>query len=477
MPQHLWPKHVLPGDSLDPLIGTPRYPEAKDAFTINPAGPVPYSGYQAFGISIVALFPVLSLIACALRWYSSRLVKGLWLDDWLIFIATALGIPQAVFAIFFIRAGYWGIRNVDIPPHPENQGYFWSYLTRVFYAPILALVKISALLFLLRLGGSKKSVRVACKGLIIFSSTQLFAFFIGTIFTCQPVALIWDPRLEGHCINRGIFSVSLAVINIATDILTLLVPFVAFKDLKLSNRIRLALLSVFTLGVLVTVISVLRLYYVTLVWYVRHTNDNHYSLGYTTNTVEVNLAILTATIPALWPLARVWFPGMFESLGINQPYLYPDIEVGYVSSSRSSAGVLTTQSTADARVLRSKVLWSKRVRPPSYVRPLPGGGGDGGSGVDGVKPPDTRLEKEPGAPVERDDHPVEGTVDDEDVLDYHGILRRTETTLDHGNRGRLGEGAPTAQEPQPAWSEGSTSRCESKGSEGADEKPLRHHAH
>ncbi|KAG7291799.1 hypothetical protein NEMBOFW57_001820 [Staphylotrichum longicolle] len=83
----------------------------------------------------------------------------------------------------------------------------------------------------------------------------------------------------------------------------------------------------FTLGALVTVTSVLRLYFIIRVWYVKP-EDTHYSLGYTLNTIEVNLAIVTATIPTLWPLARLWFPAMFESMGLNRPYLYPDIEVG-----------------------------------------------------------------------------------------------------------------------------------------------------
>lgn len=81
-----------------------KYPEAKDAFAVNPLGPVPYSGFQVFGIFLVALFPVPALAACGLRVYSRRLSGGLGLgeedfsqlledllircaDDWLVFLA------------------------------------------------------------------------------------------------------------------------------------------------------------------------------------------------------------------------------------------------------------------------------------------------------------------------------------------------------------------------------------------------------
>lgn len=110
------------------------FPEAKHAFAVNPTGPVPYSGYQVFGIFLVAFSPAPALAACGLRVYSRRLSQGLGLgepgrllaaarsllirhsDDWLIFLAAvclkvrcrletllnlgeqALGIPQAVFA-------------------------------------------------------------------------------------------------------------------------------------------------------------------------------------------------------------------------------------------------------------------------------------------------------------------------------------------------------------------------------------------
>ena len=83
----------------------PGYPEAKHAFAVNPSGPVPYSGFQVFGIFVVAFFPVLALATCGLRVYSRRLSQGLGLgeqgrflvapigllirhaDDWLMFLA------------------------------------------------------------------------------------------------------------------------------------------------------------------------------------------------------------------------------------------------------------------------------------------------------------------------------------------------------------------------------------------------------
>ncbi|CAP64898.1 uncharacterized protein PODANS_1_12890 [Podospora anserina S mat+] len=376
------------------------------SYSVSPVGPYPYSGLQTLGLFLLGFFPLLSITACVLRVWSRRLCQGLGLDDYLIFVATG------VFAALYMRAGYWGIHDIDIPPHPANQGLFFAYLNRVFYSPLLALVKISALLFLLRLGGTKHFVHISCRALILFNILQVCAFLPATIFNCTPVEYVWTkPTGSGKCFNSGLFAVALASTNIVTDILTLLVPFVAFKDLRLGWRIRAALLTVFALGAAVTCISIVRLYSVIRVWYLRPA-DGHYTIGYTTNTIEVNLAIVTATIPALWPLARVWFPDVFESMGINRPYLYPDIEVQV----RASVG---QQITSPA--LRAKTLWlPRRPHTPSYIR-----GSASPPTVPGDREGNTRhrgladWQRQNAAVVERDE---------ED--DYHGIIRWTNTSAE-----------------------------------------------
>jgi hypothetical protein len=42
---------------------------------------------------------------------------------------------------------------------PSNLGSFWVFLNGAIYNPILAMIKVSALLFLLRLGGAKKRMK------------------------------------------------------------------------------------------------------------------------------------------------------------------------------------------------------------------------------------------------------------------------------------------------------------------------------
>ncbi|KAK3363387.1 hypothetical protein B0T25DRAFT_596600 [Lasiosphaeria hispida] len=362
----------------------------EDAFIVIPDGPYPYDGLQILGYFLIIFFPLLSLTVCGLRVHSRRLSKGFGWDDWLIFLAMALALVQAVLTSFVLKSGYWGIRDSDVPNHPENQGSFWIFINGIVYNPLLALVKVSALIFLLRLGGTKTRVRITCRAMIWFNVLQLSSYFPAAILQCIPIQTPWTTTPGGKCIERDIYSLALAVTNIVTDVLTLLIPFWIFLDLKVNKKIRNALLIVFTLGTVVTIISIVRLYYIIRLYYLSP-DDRHYSLGYITSNMEINLAIVTASVPALWPLARRWFPGVFESLGIDRPYLYPDIEVGYA-----------TQQSRAGGALQVKVSWQKRKHVPSGaavegpgaavegVMGTNGAGAGAGAGGRGCVPADIR---------------------------------------------------------------------------------------
>ena len=172
--------------------------------------------------------------------------------------------------ISVLKSGYWGIHDKDVPDIPYNLGGFWIFLNGLVYNPLLALVKVSALLFLLRLGGTKRRVRLACQAMIVFNLLQLLSFLPVAVVQCLPIESPWvtDRRVVPKCVRRDLYSLSLAVVNITTDVLTLLIPFFIFlyvhsaprrgrfrltwttSDLKVNRRVRNALLTVFLLGAL-----------------------------------------------------------------------------------------------------------------------------------------------------------------------------------------------------------------------------------
>ena len=151
-----------------------------------------------------------------------------------------------------------------------------------------------------------------------------------------------------------------------------------------------------------TIISAVRLYYIVRLYYYPPGPDMHYALGYITSSVEINLAIITASAPALWPLARRWFPGLFERIGIDRErrgHLYPDIEVGYATPHSAESG---------GRMLQGKITWHTKKRVPSGVMDGETGaqGSEGGGQGDSRTSGRMRVE-----PDDEDDGEIFGMAD------------------------------------------------------------------
>ncbi|KAB5562783.1 hypothetical protein GE09DRAFT_1219382 [Coniochaeta sp. 2T2.1] len=327
--------------------------------------PYPYSPLQAAGIFLVVFFTLAATITCVLRVYSRYITRCLGLDDWLTVAATLLTINQGWSAIVFMRFAYIGIHIYDVPPN-DTQGLSWYYnwLCNVFYTPILWLVKISILVFLLRLGGlQNQCVRIAIYCMIAAITSIIIAVECVIIFQCNPAHLAWttawfEREGLGYCINAGAFTISAGALAIFTDLLVLIVPFCIFLDLRINKRMRNALIAVFMLGIMVTVLSGVRLYFMWRIFY-QVMEDPTYSLGFVLSAVETDLAIVAASLPALWPLGRRWFPSMDDKLGINRVH-QADIEVQDVTVH----GNLTIGSQAP----RVKVTWVRTRKTRGEVQ-------------------------------------------------------------------------------------------------------------
>ncbi|ROT35394.1 hypothetical protein SODALDRAFT_64905 [Sodiomyces alkalinus F11] len=215
-----------------------------------------------------------------------------------------------------------GIHMWDIPPHDMFIARRWNYVNMALYNPILALVKSSVLIFLLRLGGTKRPVWWCIHVLNVANICLMIGTFFGVLLQCLPIHSNWDPTVpedEKTCVDGKALTVGTAIITIITDVLVLALPFWIFLELKMARRVKIALLGVFMLGIVVTIVGCIRLWSILDVFRQFETGnidpDLTYSLGPTTSVIESNVAIVTASVPALWPLFRQWFPNAFAKLG------------------------------------------------------------------------------------------------------------------------------------------------------------------
>ncbi|KAI1661266.1 hypothetical protein F4813DRAFT_385800 [Daldinia decipiens] len=291
----------------------------------------PYSPFQHGGLFILFFSPAIALIVVVLRVYGRVRSRQFGWDDGLACVAMLFSIAETGVSYMGMRTAYLGVHVYDIPMTADvSLGMYWNYVLQILYNPILALVKCSVLTFLLRIGGQKRQVRYAIHALNMFTLGLMIAIFVTAVFQCSPISYFWEritnPTMQGKCIDTGIFYVTTAALTIFTDVLVLALPFWIFMGLKMAPRIKFAIMVVFLLGAVVTVVSILRMLWLIETCLYPMKYDYSYDIRFTYSAVETNLAIITASGPALRPLFMVWFPRFFSSLrgASNQNYRYRD---------------------------------------------------------------------------------------------------------------------------------------------------------
>lgn len=133
-------------------------------------------------------------------------------------------------------------------------------------------------------------------GAAIFVSLAFLGCVLSSILTCNPVS---DYFRAGKCIsaadlNRQRFNLVFStVVDIVSDIIILCIPLMVVASLQLDNRKKIGLAVVFTLGLLVICMSVIRLTQGI-------TGDVIDLVGLTVwGAVETAIAVIVGSLPAL----------------------------------------------------------------------------------------------------------------------------------------------------------------------------------
>ncbi|KAI1080346.1 integral membrane protein [Whalleya microplaca] len=262
---------------------------------------LPSSGLQNAGIALEIAFPSIAFFTILLRLYVRITSNNVGWDDILVCIAMVFSIALAITSITVMRLEFIGIHAWNIPHDADFvEALKWAYAMGTVYNPILALVKISVLVFILRFAGVISLVRYIIWSTIAFITALMIAIIFVVIFQCKPVDQAWDPA-HPHCINSRIFMLTTSGLSVLTDLLALVLPFCVFTYLRMSTRRKLSLMAVFGLGFIVTAVSCVRMYYLNKA-FINPGPDGSYSITFTFSAIEVNLAIIGASAPALWPL-------------------------------------------------------------------------------------------------------------------------------------------------------------------------------
>ena len=171
--------------------------------------------------------------------------------------------------------------------------------------------KVSILLLYLRIFPRTVSnaFRITCWIFIGIVVSAFFGIVFAFIFSCRPISgnwMAWDGEHPATCTNAFAQSMSVASINVALDLTIFLLPIPKVWALNMSVKKRIGVILTFTVGLLVTVISAIRL--AILARRLDTTNPSwDFAAVANWSQAEVNLGILCACMPATARLIkRVW---------------------------------------------------------------------------------------------------------------------------------------------------------------------------
>jgi hypothetical protein len=135
------------------------------------------------------------------------------------------------------------------------------YFDEDLYLTALPLVKISILLFYLRIF-PQTWFRYACFATMAACVGYGIAFLLVSVFQCQPIDLAWnhwDGEHVGKCNDINAQGWTSAALNVVLDVVVLALPMPVIAKLELNKRKKVLVLLMFSTGFLVTIISIIRL--------------------------------------------------------------------------------------------------------------------------------------------------------------------------------------------------------------------------
>ncbi|KAH6689647.1 hypothetical protein F5X68DRAFT_274766 [Plectosphaerella plurivora] len=237
------------------------------------------------------------------------------LDDHFLHIAFVTALPSTVMNTHGLASNGLGrdIWTIDFATLITFAKFF--YVMQIMYFLHLPLLKTAMLLFFLRIFPEENCKKVLWATLIV-NSIGGAAFLGGAVLQCLPVKYAWErweePPYEGRCLNVNAMGWAHAVFNIVLDIWMLAVPLTQIRRLRMHWKKKVGVGMMFGVGTFITVVSILRLS--SLLSYANSDNPTYDQWAVANwSTIEINVGIMCACMPALRGLLVRFFPYVFGS--------------------------------------------------------------------------------------------------------------------------------------------------------------------
>ncbi|KAK7701732.1 hypothetical protein SLS64_010180 [Diaporthe eres] len=248
---------------------------------------------------VTTVFGVVALLSCIGRVYALH-VRNTSFREEEYCIAAALFLTYVSLGIQWacvVRGGTGRhIGDVDLPDVVLTLKLILPF--EALYGITLMFVKLAVLRFYNRIFAPSAwvtwSVRVTAAAVIMW----MISVVLETFLLCRPLAFNWDTTIPGgSCGDRNAVFVIAGVTNMITDFMVLLLPLPCILKLQMPSGQKFGLLIVFSMGILITAISIVRLKSLMIISF----EDPTWTLpmGLLWTVLEPELAIINANLPLM----------------------------------------------------------------------------------------------------------------------------------------------------------------------------------
>ncbi|KAI2473485.1 hypothetical protein F4781DRAFT_192289 [Annulohypoxylon bovei var. microspora] len=259
------------------------------------------------GVVLITITTLAMSSRMAARW----MYKTMGMDDVLILISWLLSLAICTCGMVATQYGL-GSHHDQVSAEDYNTYLKLQMACSITYSWGMAAAKASFAVLYLRIF-PEVDFRVVNKILIVFVLLQATEETCIVLFKCHPIQKSWNFQLEGSCLDLHPMWYITFVFNLITDLTLFIEPIPSTWRLQLPIVKRLGLISMLSLGLLVTAISVIRIVYVTGIG-----ADDTYQLvnPLIWSMVEICALIICSSIPSLKQVAAK-IPGLNYALGIT----------------------------------------------------------------------------------------------------------------------------------------------------------------
>ncbi|EOD52794.1 putative cfem domain-containing protein [Neofusicoccum parvum UCRNP2] len=236
-------------------------------------------------------------------------------DDAVMLMTLLTMIPLSSLSVVLAEAGL-GKDMWTVTPKDITHILYIYYFDESLYITSLSLVKISICCFYLRIFPSQR-FRIIVYLVIFCCAAYAITFVTAVSLQCKPINLAWkhwDGEHEGKCISMNALGWSSAAMNIVLDLVVITLPVPQVWKLVLSARKKIHVMCMFSVGLFVTIVSMLR-----LKWMIQFANSQNITWDYVPigywSTIEVHAGILCACLPAMRALLYKCCPALAGSRG------------------------------------------------------------------------------------------------------------------------------------------------------------------